>query len=236
MTVLNQRFWSEHFRRVFIPQIHALVNALSERPLPAFANIEAEAHQKTNEEFERLGSLSARDDIDVAALAEKAVETGLAHYQTMSGLRQGLQNMFAAALYQLYEQQVMLFHRKEVLDLREENDACLFNHQVFRDRLLQHGIALRSLPCWPLIDELRMVANTVKHAEGISATNLHSLRPHLFVAPSVAGFAFLGSKPVARVFQPLMGEDLYVSLDDIRRYANAVEQFWSELADAMTPV
>jgi len=154
----------------------------------------------------------------------------------MSGLRQGLQNMSAAALYHLYEQQVMLFHRREVLDLGEENDAALFKHSVFRERLLRYGIDVKTFASWPLIEELRLVANTVKHAEGDSAADLHSRRPELFIAPQVADLPFLGSKAVARVFQPVMGEDLYVSVDDIRRYANAVEQFWSELSDAMARV
>lgn len=220
-----------------MPQIRALVGSLSDRLLPAFGNIEAEANQKSDEEYERLGSLPACEAIDMTDLAEKAFETGLAHYQMMSGLRQGLLNIFAAALYHLYEQQVMLFHRREVLDLGEENNANLFKHTVFRKRLLRKNIDVKSFLSWPLIDELRLLANTVKHAEGGSASDLHAQRPELFIVPSVEeGLPFLGSKPVARVFGPLMGEDLYVSLEDIRRYANAVEQFWSELSDAMARV
>lgn len=74
--ILNQRFWSRQFNRVFTPQIRALVATLSNRLLPAFDNIEAEANQKADEEYERLGSLPAREDIDMADLAEKAFETG----------------------------------------------------------------------------------------------------------------------------------------------------------------
>lgn len=234
--ILNQRFWTGYFDRVFVPQIRALIDTLGDRLLPAFDNLEAEAQRKSDEEYERLGSLPASEDVDMGDLAEKAMEAGAAHYQMMAGLRQGLQNMFAAALYHLYEQQVMLFHRREVLDLREENNAALFKHSVFRKRLLRHGVDVKSFASWPLIDELRLVANTVKHAEGDSASDLHSRRPELFIAPQMAGLPFLGSKAVARVFQPVMGEDLYVSVDDIRRYANAVEQFWAELSDAMARV
>jgi len=79
--VSNQRFWSSHFRQVFVPQIRALVDTLSDRLLPAFANFETEADQKTHAEYERLISLPARDDIDMADLAEKAFESGLSHYQ-----------------------------------------------------------------------------------------------------------------------------------------------------------
>jgi len=231
--ILNQRFWTGYFDTVFVPQIRELVDTLGDRLLPAFDNLEAAAERKSDEEYERLGSLPASEDVDMADLAEKTMDAGVAHYQMMSGLRQGLQNMFAAALYHLYEQQVMLFHRREVLDLREENDVALFKHSVFLERLLRHGVDVKSLVSWPLIDELRLVANTVKHAEGDSASDLHSRRPELFIAPQVADLPFLGSKAVARVFQPVMGEDVYVSIDDIKRYAIAVEQFWSELSDAM---
>jgi hypothetical protein len=234
--ILNQRFWAGQFDREFVPQIQALVGTLRDRLLPAFDNLEAEAERRSDEKCEWLGSLPGSEDVDMADLADKAIETGVAHYQMVSGLRQGLQNMFAAALYYLYEQQVMLFHRLEILDLGEENDTALFKHSVFRKRLLRYDVDIKSFASWPLIDELRLVANTVKHAEGDSASDLHSRHPELFIAPSVAGLPFLGTKTVAHVFQPVMGEDLYVSVDDISQYANAVEQFWSELSDAMARV
>ncbi len=103
--ILNKRFWTGYFDTVFVPQIRELVDTLGDRLLPAFDNLEAEAERKSDEEYERLGSLPASEDVDMADLAEKAMDAGVAHYQMMSGLRQGLQNMFAAALYHLYEQQ-----------------------------------------------------------------------------------------------------------------------------------
>jgi len=233
---LNQQIWAEHFNRVFTPQIHALVDTLSDRLLPTFGNIETEANQKADEEYERIGSLLACENTDMAEIAEQAWEAGEEHYLMMSGLRQGLQNMFAMALYHLYEQQVMLFHRRGVLVLHEKDNTNLFEHSVFQKKLLHYGIDVKTFASWPLINELRLVANTVKHGEGDSASDLHSRHPELFIAPSVAGLRFLGSEPVPPVFQPIMGEDLYVSLDDIRRYAAAVEQFWSELSDAMARV
>jgi hypothetical protein len=151
--------------------------------LPAFGNLEEEAERRSEEEYERLASQPAPDEVDMMALAEEAMDASVAHYQMMSGLRQGLQTMFAAALYHLYEQQVMLFHRLEVLDFGEKDDAALFRHSVFRERLLRLGIDVKPFACWPLIEELRLVANTVKHAEGNSAVDLRSCRPELFIAP-----------------------------------------------------
>lgn len=234
--ILNQRFWAGYFEEVFVPQIRALIDTLRDRLLPAFDTLDAESERKSDEEYERLASLAASEDVDMADLAEKAREAGVTYYQLISGLRQGLQNMFAAALYHLYEQQLLLFHRREILDPREENDAALFKPSVFRERLLRHGIDVKSFRSWPLIDELRLVANTVKHAEGESASDLHARRPELFLDPRVTGLQFLGSKAVARVYQPVMGEDLYMSIDELERYASAVEQFWSELTAGMAQV
>ena len=38
------------------------------------------------------------------------------------------------------------------------------------------------------MDELRLVANTVKHAEGISAEKLRNIRPQLFQHPTVTQY------------------------------------------------
>jgi hypothetical protein len=48
------------------------------------------------------------------------------------------------------------------------------------------GIDLASLAAWAKIDELRSVANSVKHAEGGSARQLRQVRPDLFQSPAFA--------------------------------------------------
>jgi hypothetical protein len=233
---LNHQWWETHFKQYFVPQLHSLVEVLEHRLLPTFTDIESEANEKAEREWERLGSLPARDDIDMSDLAEKAFQTGLAHYEMMTDLRQGLQNMFATALFHLYEQQVMFFHRRELLHPSEENDPKLFNPSVFRERLQKYGIDITKFQCWLDLEELRLLANTVKHAEGDSAKKLHTLRPDLFERPSF-GLSLLGKRSSPpRVYSPLMGEDVYVSVQDLRRFANSVEQFWKELSDAMARV
>lgn len=230
---LNDRFWKRHFRQVFVAEIHALVAVLEDRLLPTFANVEGEANKKAEEEWERLGSLPGRDDIDMDDLAEKAFEVGLGHYGMMTGLRQGLLNMFAAALFHLYEQQIMSFHRREVLHPAEENDPQLLKPAIFQQRLLHQGIDVKRFACWQLLEELRLLANTVKHAAGESALKLHALRPKLFQAPDLDRLGLHGPLSSARVFAPLMGEDVYVSIGDLKCYAQAVEQFWEELLAVM---
>jgi len=39
--------------------------------------------------------------------------------------------------------------------------------------------------------------------------------------------------PLQKVFQPPVGEDLYVSLQDLKDYCDGLENFWQELSEAM---
>lgn len=234
--MLNHLWWTRYFRETYIPQAQSLVQTLETRLLPTFDDINSEATKVADETWGNLQTLPGGENVDMGDLAEIAHEAGLEHYMMMSGLRQGLTNMFAAALYHLYEQQVLEFHRRELLDLSDENDKKQFNHRIFQERLRDHGIDVKTFGCWPILDELRLLANTVKHADGSSAEQLHALRPDIFVAPAVRGLPFLGTTTSPPVFAPLMGEDVYVSLDDIRRYRDAVVQFWVDLSNAIAIV
>lgn len=229
--MFNHRFWVAYFRREFVPQLRAILEVLEERMLPAFAGIEQEAERVSQEAWDAFMSGPATGDEDPSEFAEAAQEAGVSHYLLLDGIRQGMVNLFAAAIYHAFEQQVMLFLRKEVLHPREENDPKLFSISEFRNRLKARGIDIEDLPCWHGVHELRLVANAVKHAEGKSARELHDIRPDLFHHPQATGIAFSGVP--ARVFQPLVGEDLYVSLEDVRGYCDSVVQFWKQLGEAM---
>jgi hypothetical protein len=139
--------------------------------------------------------------------------------------------LFAVAIYHAFEQQVILFLRREILHPIEENDQKLFSMTEFQNRLKVHGINVQDLPPWKCVSELRLVANTVKHAEGQSAKQLQESRPDLFRHPRVMDIPF--SNVTRRIFQPLVGEDLYVSLEDIRAYCNATIDFWKDLGEAL---
>lgn len=231
--VLSYPFWARVFKREFSPQLSAIVEALEKRTLPAFDGIEKEAESVADKAWEGFMSSAATGDEDPADLAEASQEAGISHYVLLAGIRQGMINLFAAALYHAFEQQVMRFHRKQVLYPREENDPKLFNVPEFQNRLKGLGIDITRFSSWPKINELRLVAHAVKHAEGDSSQRLHRQRPDLFENPEMKKLGLSSGKLHPRVFFPLVGEDLYVSLADIKRYRDALVKFWKELADAM---
>lgn len=230
---LSHNFWTRYFRSEFIPHLRALVEALEKRMLPAFSDIEVEAQAVTDEAWNAFMSAPGTGDEDHAYFAEAAEQAGVSHYMLLRGIRQGTINLFAAALFHAFEQQIILFLRRQVLDLRDENDPKLFKINELRTRLSTLGIDITMFPSWATIDELRYVANTVKHAEGSSARKLHSLRPALFENPDVVDFGIRFGRGSPSVFLPLLGEDLYVSLADIQQYRDSLIRFWEELGEAM---
>jgi len=228
----NHRFWASYFHSEFEPQLRATVEVLEKRLLPAFAGIEQEAEKASEEAWDAFMSMPGTGDEDPGDFAEAAEQAGVSRYMLLDSIRQGMVNLFAAALYHAFEQQVMLFLRREVLDPTEENDARFFRMEEFQKRLKAVGVSVAALSSWPTIEELERVANTVKHGEGRSARELHKLRPDMFEHPKVdLGPAFRNATP--RVFQPLAGEDLYVSLQDVQQYRDGLVRFWTELSEEM---
>ena len=235
MTKVWDPFWISALQTEFVPQLNAIVNVLERRLLPNLEKekIGEEADSIAEEDWERFMSMPATGNEDPADFADRAQNSGIAHYTLMYGIRQGMLNLFAAALYHTFEQQIMLFHRKNVLDLDEENDSKKFKLKVFQRRLKEYGIDIKNFACWSKIDdELRLVANTVKHAEGPASDRLRKIRPDLFINPLFSQDSFF-LQGFDSVFQPLVGDDLYVSLQDIRDYCDRLVQFWEELVDVM---
>lgn len=99
---------------------------------------------------------------------------------------------------------------------------------------LSHQIDIYGFAAWNKLQELPLVANTVKHADGRSCDELKQCRPDLFLAPGLEDRPWppdiLARVPV---YEPLAGDDLYPSLEEFMKYADATKQFWEELAQAV---
>lgn len=217
-------------RRDFVAQISAFTEAVEIRILPAFDGLEAEADRVANESWEKLQSSYGSPDDDPAAAAEMAHEAGLSHYFLLTGIRQGFLNLAATALYHLFEQQMLLLLRRQVLHPREEDDPKLMSLDELRKRLMQLGLDMAGFVTWAKVVELRALANSVKHAEGRAANELRALRPDLFIMPVMRGGTSTEAVQHPYLFLPLAGEDLYVQLSDLKAYAAALVDFLNDLA------
>jgi hypothetical protein len=232
--MLNAQFWERHFQQIFAPHLSRLLEVLERRLLPTFDAIDQEAEFAANAEWERLIHLPGDPDQDPSAFAEQAFEAGVTQYEAMSNIRQSLLNTYAVTLYHAWEQQLLAFHRREVLHPMEENENALLNLTKLKERLNAAGIDVTKMPTWAKINELRLLANAIKHADGSSGDELKQLRPDLFEHPSTKEFWLKNFSGVRRVYMPLSGNDIYVTLDALKSYCSTLVQFWSELADVLS--
>lgn len=231
----NALFWAGYIRNLIIPEIQALAHAFDSRVLLAFQGLEEEANRIQDEKRDKLCQ-GAGPDTDFGDIAEAAQDAGIDHYITMKDIQQGVTNLFAAALYHLFEQQLLLIHRKELLLKEEEDDETKLSRAEAMKRLRRHEIDIESFRAWPkLDDELRRVANVVKHADGKSSSELKQLRSDLFHSPDPVVREIWEDRPRFRrqVFQPLFGQDFYITPEEFQLYAEKVVEFWEEFADVL---
>lgn len=228
---VNGIYMAFRVRGGVLPYVRAYGDCVLNDLLPGFRDLEQRAQEVADTEFERLGSEPAGEDCDgdMSVAAETAQEQGQAFYETMSGLRQATLNLFAAGLFHLIEQQLADLCWDGAFRVPEPGDTKL---SVVAKWYLRHfGIDLTRLKNWATIDELRLVANTVKHTEGGSAEALRARRPSIFQHPDLADFRQIPSAIAARPIRlPLAGDDLYVTEAMIREYAAGATEFFEAIA------
>jgi hypothetical protein len=198
--------------------------------MPSFSDLEQKADQIAEAEYNRLGSAPVRDDcaVDMASLAEAAHDKGLAFYETMFGIRQAVQNLFVVGLFHLLEQELADLCCDGAITVPPPAESRLAVLVAWYSRYFR--LDLEMLPAWPTVDELRLVANATKHAEGSSVQQLRIRRPELFHSPVLREIHSL-VRPIAwPVHRPLSGEDLYVTPELFQQYAEASVNLVSDVA------
>lgn len=223
-------FWADYIRSILLPEIDALAHALSRRVLPGFANLEEEANEVEEEEFQRLQRRHYSEDPDVASLAELAQDRALTHYLGARDILQGIINLFAVGLWHLVEQQLAFLQRRRfyqgaLVDSDNPNFA-----QVVK-RLLEFDIDVKQFASFGQIEELQLLANCIKHGDGRSCAELRTRRPSLFELPGFDSSDF-GAFDVP-VIKPLGGSEVYVTAETFQEYVTATKGFLSELADTL---
>jgi len=202
--------------------------------IPSFGNLDERANKVSEDHFDRIGSQPVGEDwdIDMGAVAEDAQDQGFNWYQMMTSLRQTMLNLLAAGLYHLVEQQLAAISGDVSFSDRPLKETKL---KIVRAWYLEHlKLDFGTLPSWSKIDELRHVANVVKHGEG-AAGHLRKARPKLFKNPVLDAYdkalGLEGSRYTKPAAAPLSGEDFFVTEGFLKEHAQRAESFFNEIAD-----
>lgn len=215
-----------------IPYLKAYGECVLRDVVGAFGDLERRADEVANAAFERYGAQPAGEnfDGDMGDFAERAQDEGIAFYQTMFAIRQSTLNLLAVGLFHLVEQRLADLCRDASFDVAPPGDTKIaVVASWYRDHF---GLELSALPDWATTDELRLVANAVKHAEGGSAEELRNIRPQLFQHPAIRKLLPEEDFRIALpVDLPLAGEGLYVSEEFFRGYSEAASRFFESIAN-----
>ncbi len=230
---LGGNFWETFFRDKCIKRIEYYFDTLVRRILPIYENIEREAEKISKEKWDEYMSMPVDDSIDPSEIAEKAFDEGLEYFLIMAGQKQSQINHSTTVLYHLVEQHLLFFHRKQLLMPWKEQNKKLICFKELRSRLKQHNIDINTFSSWNIFEELRLVNNVVKHADGESANRLKKLRPDLFQLSGIKSNSSKFKIPESWVYLPMAGEDLYLSLEDVKNYKNSLISFTEEFIYAI---
>jgi len=233
---INGKWVAGYIRAMIIPDFNGFSQVVTKRLLPTFDTFGSEALKHGQEWFrgktERLDPLDSDQSEAVAHFADKAMDETLAFADMLVAMYFASVGLYCVGLFHLFEQHFTDLPL-EILGAHTYNKPMKLK-EVTDWLKADVSIDVTVFPTWPTLDELRLVANTIKHAEGGSAEALRGRRPDLFIHPAAREGGDSRATPFQpRVRKPLFGEDLYLTTDDFSRYVEGVITFWSELADAM---
>ncbi len=211
----------------FVEQANDVAACLRKRIVPSFDSIEAEADAEQERVYEEAAQNFDPDTFDPADDYESSFEAGLDLYMRAAQMKQAYVNMTVVMLWHLFEQQLRVLVRRELPPVGYDDEPVDDPVGIATRLFKSHGVNLFKLPSMKKLDEVRLVANTVKHTDGDAATALRSKRPELFTDPRLE----VGNRePPITVDFTAFGDDLYVTLDIIDEYVGHIVSFWNEMA------
>ena len=211
---------------VALGQHHAYVDGVSTKLVPAFDSIEAEAERYAEEEYQRFSQMPSWDGgPDLEDFAEQAFDSSVERYSSLMFVKGELIGFATGGLYHLWEKTLKSFlfleFSKINLDgfVRKRIERSDFNALV--QWLREWGFQEGEHSTIDLLDTCRLVANTVKHGEGVSCRELAKKAPELF----------RGSWDLELPFGEPNYEDLWIDPTKFDEFAKAIESFWREFPE-----
>jgi len=224
---LQLYMWSGQ-RQMILEKHDFYVHQIKARVLAQFHDVAAQADRYLNAEYERLGSLPAREDIDMSDIAEAALERGQTFYSLLSDLGKRMLLGALAGIYHEWEKDLRDFIEHELRhDLKPSAVmSCAWHGHIGKvfDLLEEFGWNCRSCSFFLRIDACRLVVNVFKHGKGLALNQLAERFPEYLET------GFSGDQFTAGFVDH---EWLSISEDQFDEISNAVRQFWVEFPERL---
>jgi len=146
-------------------------------------------------------------------------------HEMLSAMKWATMGLFSTGLYHLTEQYLVELPLA-ILRFHQGNDL-----QWKRSVQPNAAIAWFKEELGLDVNELRLVANVMKHAEGDSAQQLRQVNPSHFVYPALRA---QGGRPSPmRLTTPIFGQGIYITADTFSKFHRASMSFWMDFADRL---
>ena len=221
MDISLKRWFTHRFLDLFQAQIRHYQTSAINRLFPSFSDLEKDAADFESCETKKMEAL-VDPEMEYSDFAEIIHDRTIDYYISLSNVRQGIVNLLTAGLFHLFELQMAQFVNSSVNKTNGKKDLFIRFEEILED---QKCLAV-SLPHWDMLrNELRLVANTIKHGPGNSAEELVRSRPELFRPEHMKSDDTFASHAGSAI-SPLAGEGLFLTIDDFKIYATAIVEFW----------
>jgi len=225
----SPRFFAEMHINECIVELHSYSDMFSQRVARAFDNLHEEAERLQHEEYDRLRAFGGDPDMDSSWIAEAAHDKAVDFYITTNAIRLGVMNLMVAGLFHMFEQQAA-YLVDGVLPRSKRRLRSKYAKEKLQQVLHEQSIDVKKLKNWPLVVELNLVANVVKHGDGDSANKLKRKKAILFKGRR---HEFMSNSNAASRIRPLVGKGLQLTENDFAVYAKGLCEFWRELTEAL---
>ena len=208
------------------------IDVYFEKVIGVFDNIERESDEAANRHFEELGEYFSPEETDMDFFVDSAFNKGLEHFETVSLVQYNVKLMWFSTMYQFWEQQVRFYLYREggysLLGNSKDGKEVSFKSfctsiKLIKEEFLKFGHDIKEMNCWNDIDELRLLANVIKHGDGGAATQLMNKRADFFYDE------FLGGNTFDLYGTALNEKTLIVEEKQLILYKEALQSFWKEL-------
>lgn len=205
----------------------AYTDGFHDRLMTTFESIDEEANKASQAYWDSAMSLPAYEHEyrDMGDFADGAMDAGIEVFENLSFVREQLIQISIAGLYHLWERTFKQFLIKG-LKYYQYEDNVFKNIEKFSfldivDSLQQFDFDPSQQPYYRKLNELRLVANVVKHGTGKAFDDLTKTSPKLFEKNEFN----LGLSPNI--------DDLKLTPNHFMDYSYAIKEFWMLLPERM---
>lgn len=214
----------EWVKRQLIARHQFFVDQARARLLSQFENMEADAHEASDEWLSQNSHRFDPERHDPGDFYERANDIGIEFYQSLCEMREQTRLSVVAGMFHQWDKDLRSWMANEI---RHWGRLKHFTDEVWASSfddlialLVACGWDVRSLPGFSNLDACRWVVNVYKHGDGKALAKLRTHYPRFLLQSYPQGTGV----PPDIAFRS--HNDVTVTEADIAMFANAILEFW----------